>query len=579
MNGNRTTWKTWLPVALTVVVLVAAYSPLLQKFFRSLWNRSHYQHYPFVLGAFAWLLWQRLSQSEPKQESNSKSLSVISGLLLALAWLQLALAYYIHSPWLAAVSAIVLVGGFLVRVSRVRRVENAWGVWLILWLILPLPTHPDQQLIAALQLQSSQLSSVFLDWVNIPHLMAGNVLHLADKQLFVDEACSGIVSLMSIIACAVIYSVWNNRSLIHLVFLAAAGIGWATLMNVTRICVIAFAFDRWGVDWTAGVAHELLGLVVFLLTFLALVSTDSLLLRCISPIEDPLHEQHGAMPRYGSLLIRWWDAALKRLSPRSLVTSEVLTLEDSEARPFSRNVLAKHLRHSMLGVAPLLAFTMLGGVQYVYGDWLFNLEKQQARSGQNVIALENAASIDAKLLPEELANLDRVSFVLKERNSDNVFGKFSQTYEYEDFSEDKLLVSCDYPFSGGWHELAICYQGIGWEQTERQIVDAPGANESETWEYVEISFTGREGAHAHLVYCQFDEHGQPVPPPTSSFTDYIFQRFLRPAGSVEGKQLFQVQVWTTGAGKVSVEKQEQARKLLLETRERFRAVIMGQKDH
>ena len=232
----------------------------------------------------------------------------------------------------------------------------------------------------------------------------------------------------------------------------------------------------------------------------------------------------------------------------------------------------------MLGVAPLLAFTMLGGVQLVYGDWLFNLEKQQASSGQNVIALENAANIRADLLPEELANLDRVSFVLKERQSDNVFGKFSQTYEYEDFNEDKLLVSCDYPFSGGWHELAICYQGIGWEQTERQIVDAEGAVEDETWKYVEISFTGREGAHAHLVYCQFDEHGQPVAPPTSSFTDYIFQRFLRPAGSLEGKQLFQVQVWTTGVGKVSVEKQEQARELLLETRERFRDVIMGQRD-
>ena len=213
MNFDRRVWRTWLPVGVTVVVLLVAYTPLLQKFFRSLWNRSHYQHYPFVLGAFAWLVWQRVSQSEPKQPTESKRLTVVSGLLLALAWLQLALAYYIHSPWLAAVSAIVLVGGFLVRVSRVRQLENAWGLWLILWLILPLPTHPDQQLIAALQLQSSQLSSVFLDWVNIPHLMAGNVLHLADKQLFVDEACSGIVSLMSIVACAVIYSVWNNRSL------------------------------------------------------------------------------------------------------------------------------------------------------------------------------------------------------------------------------------------------------------------------------------------------------------------------------------------------------------------------------
>ncbi|WP_218932242.1 exosortase U [Adhaeretor mobilis] len=553
---------------LTAIVLCAAYSPLLSKFFRSLWNRSHYQHFPFVLGAFAWLLWQRTSQAVPSESPNKKLLGWLSGFLFAVAWAMLALAYYVHSPWLAAVSAVTLVAGFLVRSRRVRLIQNAWGIWLLLLLIVPLPTHPDQQLIAVLQLQSSRLSSTLLDWIGISHLMSGNVLRLAGKELFVDEACSGIVSLMSIVACAVIYSVWNNRSLIHMLFLTLAGIGWATLMNVTRICTIAYAFDRWGVDWTAGLPHELLGLAVFLLTFLALVSTDRLLLRCISPIAAPYHELHGTIPKYGRLLIAGWDATLRRFSPRLVEASRAAESQVDYVRLFAEN-----MRLAMLGAVPLVAFAMLGGIQMVYGDWLFDLEKTQAAVGDNAKVLENAATIDAELLPKQCATFNRVSFTLKERESDNVFGKYSQTYEYQDFDKDTMLVSCDYPFSGGWHELAICYQGIGWEQTDRQIVDAPGADENETWGFVEISFTGREGAHAHLVYCQFDEHGQAVAPPTSSFTDYIFQRLLRPSGSVQGKQFFQVQVWTTGAGEVSEEKQEKARELLLDTRERFRRFI------
>ena len=149
-----------------------------------------------------------------------------------------------------------------------------WGVWLLPWLVVPLPFGRDQMLITMLQRGSSQVSSIVLDWFRVPHLMEGNTLILPDKQFFVDEACSGIVSVMSIIACAVIYGVWRNRPPLHLVLLASAGVGWATLMNVVRISVIAIAYHWSGVDWSSGTPHEILGLLIFLITFVALVSTD-----------------------------------------------------------------------------------------------------------------------------------------------------------------------------------------------------------------------------------------------------------------------------------------------------------------
>ncbi len=586
MQHARNDWRRWWPLMAGALVLVAAYSPLLSKFFRSLWNRSHYQHFPFVLGAFAWLFWLRLRQAPPREPAERKWLGWFGSGLVAIAWVQLALAYYVHSPWFAAVSAITLIAGFLVLTQQHCKLQNGWGIWILLWLIVPLPTHPDQQLIAVLQRQSSRLSSLFLDWFQIPHLMAGNVLHLAEKQLFVDEACSGIVSLMSIVACAVIYAVWNNRSLVHLVCLTVAGVGWATLMNVARIGVIAFAFDRSGVDWSEGLEHELLGLAVFLVAFLALVSTDQLLLHLVSPIGGPLLDSHGELPRFGQLLIRVWDGILRGFTPRGV---EVALAEGGEmvsgdgvsgdgvsgsgVSGVEGKAVLGDGRGAFWGVAPVLAFAVLAGIQFVYGDWLFALEKQQSQVSQNALVLENALAINEELLPARCVSLNRVSYQLEERGSDSVFGKYSQTYEYQGLGKNSLLVSCDYPFSGGWHELAICYQGIGWQQAERRIVDAQAAGDD--WDYVAIDFTGREGASAFLVYCQFDEFGQAVPPPTSSFLDYIWQRLLRPSGSVQGKQNFQVQVWTTAVGKVSEEQREQARQVLLETRDKFRKVITG----
>ena len=164
------------------------------------------------------------------------------------AFLILLFALAIRSPWCAMVSLIVLMASTFLRISGVRKVVNLWGIWLLLWLMVPAPFNLDQKLITKLQIVSSRLSSFVLDAIGIQHLMEGNTLWLPAKQLFVDEACSGIISMLSIVACAVIYAVFKNRSPLHLVLLALASIAWATLLNVLRISTIAYALDAWGID-------------------------------------------------------------------------------------------------------------------------------------------------------------------------------------------------------------------------------------------------------------------------------------------------------------------------------------------
>ena len=63
-----------------------------------------------------------------------------------------------------------------------------------------------------------------------------------------DEACSGIVSLMSIVAVGAIYCVWRRYSLLRTVCLLVVGIGWAFVSNVFRILVIAVADSWYGLD-------------------------------------------------------------------------------------------------------------------------------------------------------------------------------------------------------------------------------------------------------------------------------------------------------------------------------------------
>ena len=75
----------------------------------------------------------------------------------------------------------------------------------MLWLLVPLPFRWDVRLVFALQDWSSRAASLMLDFWGVDHLLAGHILELPHQQFLVEEACSGIQSLFSLLAFAAIY--------------------------------------------------------------------------------------------------------------------------------------------------------------------------------------------------------------------------------------------------------------------------------------------------------------------------------------------------------------------------------------
>jgi exosortase len=590
----------------TVLVLGLAYGPLLVRFFANQWSKPHYQYFPFVIGAFVLLLWHRSSQAEPREAERGPTYRRAASIFLVGAAGLLALAYLVNSPWLAYLSLIGVVTSCFLRVAAGWHVPYLWGVWLLLWLILPMPLARDQQLIGFLQRLSSKLSSFVLDWASVPHLMEGNRLLFADKEFFVDEACSGIVSVLSIIACAVIYGVWRNRPPMHVVTLAIAGVGWATMMNVMRISVIAIAYHGYGVDWSKGTPHELLGLAIFLCTFLALVSTDYALAVLLAPIKALDGQLYTDSVWFGRRLVDMWDwiqnlgrpVALAGTAPAGTTNEDLIigklglgaaaqasgfppSKPWSENRPadgetFDENPGSRRLAigsRLVFGVVPLVAFGVLAGTQLAI-PLLF--QKQAARPSES---LQRALALNASALPKKCATMNQASFAPQERERDNLFGNFSRTYEYRDERGTKYLVSCDFPLEPDGHELTNCYRGIGWTLTRRELREgATAAEGSGAWGYAEADFYKPEEGYAFLVFCSFDEYGGRVTPPSYTLWDDIQRTFERQLYSTRSDRTFQVQVWTTGSLAIDDKQRETARELLIDARDRFRSVVIDGAD-
>jgi hypothetical protein len=216
-----------------------------------------------------------------------------------------------------------------------------------------------------------------------------------------------------------------------------------------------------------------------------------------------------------------------------------------------------------LGIAPLLAFGTLVAAQLSL-PYLF--PQGSIASAQS---LERALAIQADVLPSNLAGLQRTGFAEQERTSDDVFGHHSRVYSYRDQQGNSYAVSCDFPFGPEWHDLTVCYRGVGWEIRELAVSTAPSGGDA-PWNYVESAFVKPDGSAAWLVYSVFDEFGERVNPPTRSFVSEIWRSLERKHRYAQRTRLFQVQVWTTAPGTVRPAQREAAQKLLAEARERIR---------
>ena len=254
----------------------AAYGPLLWAHGQRLWAKEHFQFFPVYLAAVLYVVWQSFgSESSPP-----KGRWRVEPVTLCLGVTSLAVAWVIYSPWLAALSLLLVGNAALAWFPRTRQ------SWRLLILLIPLPLNLDQRLILRLQAVSSQLASRALDVLDIPHLRQGNVMELPSRRLFVEEACSGINSVYLLLAAVLFYIVLARARWILAVPLVMSTIAWSILANAFRITAIAVADQSWQIDLTAGVPHDLIGIATTLFALLAIFSTNSLLQFCTRSLSD-----------------------------------------------------------------------------------------------------------------------------------------------------------------------------------------------------------------------------------------------------------------------------------------------------
>jgi exosortase len=239
------------------------------------WSDPNYGHGFLVPMFAAYILWRERSRRRkvPIQSSNWGLLIM----LLAIGLLILGTLGAEH--FTARISMLLLISGIIVLLVGWHALRLvAFPIGYLIFMI-PLPAIIYYQLTFPLQLLASRLGANGLIAIGVPTVREGNLLILPNVTLEVVEACSGVRSLLSLLAAVVGYVYLAEPSTWKRCVLVAATVPIVIVSNGFRLVatgVLSFYFGP-GVD--SGLAHTGLGLVLFGLAFLSIVLVHKLLRR------------------------------------------------------------------------------------------------------------------------------------------------------------------------------------------------------------------------------------------------------------------------------------------------------------
>jgi exosortase D (VPLPA-CTERM-specific) len=166
--------------------------------------------------------------------------------------------------------AILGVSGFVWSIVGTEAMKVLAAPLTYLLFMVPIPIALAIPTTAEMQLLSSKLGLGLMKLLALPASLDGNIIILPSARLEVAAACSGLRYLFPLISFAFLVAMLLDDRFWKKALIVFSSVPIAIVTNASRIALIALLLERFGIDTTAGSAHEFEGFAVFTLCLVLL---------------------------------------------------------------------------------------------------------------------------------------------------------------------------------------------------------------------------------------------------------------------------------------------------------------------
>ncbi len=253
----------WVSLFLFFAALFFLYFPILKKLAYDWWHDPNYSHglvLPFFSAYLIWLKKKELAQESPRATWWGLPMVGAGLFLLLLGWVA-------GEQFTQRFSfLVVLYGGLVFLLGWPLARKLLFPVWILVFAI-PIPYVIYNTLTFPLKLLATKLATNLLQLVGVSVYRDGNIIILPNTTLEVVDACSGIRSLISLLAICSILAYFIRKPLWKIVLILSA-VPIAIGVNVLRIFVTGLLANEFGAKAAEGFFHTFSGLLVFLISLL-----------------------------------------------------------------------------------------------------------------------------------------------------------------------------------------------------------------------------------------------------------------------------------------------------------------------
>jgi len=501
---------------------MALASPLLCLLFSlyEIWERHPaYHFFPLPLAALIWLA-VRASRQMDSWRAPSPVCKVLTWLHLILA----AASFSLVSPFLAGVAFLCAATAFAVLIRNAPDDEPpGWSIPVLALLLIPPPMRLDESMNQFLAGLATRLSEGWLDAMQVMHVIEGTIIVTPDKRFFVNDACSGTNSMLVAVCVALMLCSFKNRHWRHAILVALTAGLVSVTTNVLRICVVIGSVHFHGFELDQGMAHEVLGGLIFALDLLLVWSADC-----------------------------GWHFILNH---------KFGTVETSAEEPLQLP------RSSGPGWVGRISMTLaiIGFVSLV-GPAVISYSR-------TIEVATATGSLQEVSMPREMAGWIRDGDKPLEDAIVGDLGVRNQVWQYRK-GPLEAYVAVNFPFKG-FHDTRLCYSGQGW-QFQSQIDSPLPGDTKNTVRFLDME-QPTELMHAHLWLSVFDEHGSAVnftsENPLERMSERLLSRWTDPA-PVSTTYVLQVLAVEPGT---EAQQQRAFSDLLADARKHLATALSGQK--
>ena len=460
----------WIDLLFATAVL--AHLPIGYEYYRRMWSVAHYQFFPLLMVAAAWMIADRLVESKPRTPKTG-----LSYWLLLADLILLTLAALMFSPFLWILSVLLLIVVYVYDRWGWQGVRYTSPAWLLLFFVVPLPSNLDLKLVNKLQFLSSQLASYILDAFGQVHFREGVILITEKKQFFTEEACSGIRSLFSSVSAMAIFGVMMRYSWQRHLFNAIQTILWVVIGNAVRIALVVYLTDNVSESFASGTTHELLGLANFAFVFLCALSTD-----------------RG---------VNAWHASSTDVTKAALESDVEEPVVEGTVVPRTNPLQHVNNRPPIWQWSLVIGFALVG---------LFSARLTYAKSTIDNFRFDETTLVESYKtdLPERIGGWKQIAFEHKERDDTRLLAPESYVWTFSKDDNRRVIVSLDSPYFD-FHNLNDCYEGFGWDvDYENKYLDQDN-DLSQATNLTQLKMA-KSGEHGVVMFTAFDRDGYLVRP-------------------------------------------------------------------